>query len=275
MSRLSSLCLLLALMAAGTASAQNEARDKFEQLGTLLPTPTPYRTASGAPGHEYYQQQADYDLAVELDDDRQVLSGQGTITYHNNSPDELSYLWLQLDQNQQARDSETKSTATMSMADSMKYADIQRLLIDFDGGFKLEHVQDDKGNALPYTVVKTMMRIDLPKPLKSKGKVSISLKWHYNINDRMKVGGRSGYEYFKEDKNYLYTIAQFFPRMCVYNEVEGWQHNRTGRPCGGRHRLVPEHGQGAHAPADGAVQSGQTEQGQTRHHCHAGRGHAR
>jgi hypothetical protein len=226
MSRLSSLCLLLALMAAGTASAQNEARDKFEQLGTLLPTPTPYRTASGAPGHEYYQQQADYDLAVELDDDRQVLSGQGTITYHNNSPDELSYLWLQLDQNQQARDSETKSTATMSMADSMKYADIQRLLIDFDGGFKLEHVQDDKGNALPYTVVKTMMRIDLPKPLKSKGKVSISLKWHYNINDRMKVGGRSGYEYFKEDKNYLYTIAQFFPRMCVYNEVEGWQHKQ-------------------------------------------------
>lgn len=226
MLRITSLSLLFALALAGTASAQNEARDKFEQLGTLLPTATTYRTASGAPGHEYYQQQADYDLNIELDDEKQAVHGQGTITYHNNSPDELTYLWLQLDQNQQARDSDTKSTATMGIADSMKFGDIQRMFIDFDGGFKLEHVQDDKGNALRYTVVKTMMRIDLPKPLKAKGKVSISLKWHYNINDRMKVGGRSGYEYFKDDKNYLYTIAQFFPRMCVYNEVEGWQHKQ-------------------------------------------------
>lgn len=226
MTRISFLVLALAVGLYGSVSAQETARDKFEQLGTLLPTPNTYRTASGAPGHEYYQQQADYDLQVEIDDDRQLLSGQGTLTYHNNSPDELTYLWLQLDQNQQARDSETKSTATAQLADSMNFGELQRWFTDFDGGFKIEYVRDDKGAELRYTIVKTMMRVDLPKPLKPKGKISINLKWWYNINDRMKVGGRSGYEYFAQDKNYLYTIAQFFPRMCVYNEVEGWQHKQ-------------------------------------------------
>lgn len=214
------------LLAPFNLKGQETARDKFEQLGTLLPTPTAYRTASGAPGHEYYQQQADYDLQVEIDDEKQVLFGQGTITYHNNSPDDLTYLWLQLDQNQMARDSETKSTSTAEMADSMKFGELQRWFIDFEGGFKIDFVRDEKGSELSYTVVKTMMRIDLPKPLKAKSKITINLKWNYNINDRMKVGGRSGYEYFPQDKNYLYTIAQFFPRMCVYNEVEGWQNKQ-------------------------------------------------
>ncbi|MCB9205137.1 MAG: M1 family peptidase, partial [Flavobacteriales bacterium] len=207
-------------------SAQQSARDKFEQLGKELPTPNVYRTASGAPGHEYYQQQVDYDMKVELDDETQRLYGSSTITYTNNSPDELNYLWLQLDQNVRAKDSDTKLIATSEMDDRMSFGDLARMHNDFDGGFKIEYVKDAAGNDLPYTVVKTMMRVDLPKPLKAKGKTSIKLKWWYNINDRMEIGGRSGYEFFPEDGNYLYTIAQWFPRLCVYNEVEGWQHKQ-------------------------------------------------
>lgn len=207
-------------------SAQQSARDKFEQLGTELPTPNVYRTASGAPGHEYYQQQVDYDMKVELDDETQRIYGSSTITYTNNSPDELNYLWLQLDQNVRAKDSDTKQIQTGTISDKMNFGDVMRMHNDFDGGFKIEYVKDGAGSELSYTVVKTMMRVDLPKPLKAKGKTSIKLKWWYNINDRMEIGGRSGYEYFPEDGNYLYTIAQWFPRLCVYNEVEGWQHKQ-------------------------------------------------
>jgi hypothetical protein len=215
------------LTAPFSAAAQdNTDKNKFRQLGTELPTPNVYRTASGAPGHEYYQQQVDYDMDVELDDENQRVYGSSTITYYNNSPDELTYLWLQLDQNMRAQDSDTKKTATSEMNNRMSFGDLARMHSDFDGGFKLEYVKDATGADLPYTVVKTMMRVDLPKSLKPKSKVSIKLKWWYNVNDRMKIGGRSGYEYFPEEGNYLYTIAQFFPRLCVYNEVEGWQHKQ-------------------------------------------------
>ncbi|MBI1287181.1 MAG: M1 family peptidase [Flavobacteriales bacterium] len=207
-------------------NAQQSARDKFEQLGTELPTPNVYRTASGAPGHEYYQQQVDYDMKVELDDETQRIYGSSTITYVNNSPDELTYLWLQLDQNVRAQDSDSKKIETGTISDRMNFGDLARMHNNFDGGFKIEYVKDGAGNDLPYTIVKTMMRVDLPKPLKAKGKTSIKLKWWYNINDRMEIGGRSGYEFFPEDGNYLYTIAQWFPRLCVYNEVEGWQHKQ-------------------------------------------------
>ena len=165
-------------------------------------------------------------MTIELDDETQRLYGTSTITYHNNAPDELTYLWLQLDQNVRAKDSDTKAIATGKMEDKMGTWEMNRMHNDFDGGFKIEYVKDAAGNALPYTIVKTMMRVDLAKPLKAGAKTSIKLKWWYNINDRMEIGGRSGYEYFPEDKNYLYTIAQFFPRMCVYNEVEGWQHKQ-------------------------------------------------
>jgi len=207
-------------------SQENKSASKFAQLGQELPTPNVYRTASGAPGHEYYQQQVDYDMDIELDDATQRLYGSSTITYWNNSPDELTYLWLQLDQNMRAKDSDTKKIGTGEIKDRMSFGDLARLHNDFDGGFKMEYVKDAAGNDLKATVVNTMMRVDLPKALKSKGKTVIKVKWWYNINDRMKIGGRSGYEYFPEDENYLYTIAQFFPRLCVYNEVEGWQHKQ-------------------------------------------------
>ena len=151
------------------------------------------------------------------------------ITYTNNSPDQLDYLWLQLDQNMRAKDSETKAISTMSLDNGSSFGEIKRLHNDFDGGFKIESVKGANGNDAKYTVVKTMMRVDLDQPLKSGESTELSLDYWYNINDRMEIGGRSGYEYFEEEDNYLYTIAQFFPRMCVYNEVEGWQNKQFFR----------------------------------------------
>ena len=201
-------------------------QQKFAQLGQDLPTPNVYRTASGAPGHEYYQQKADYDMDIVLDDEKQTITGKIKITYTNNSPDQLDYLWLQLDQNMRSRESETKAISTMNLDEGTSFNALQRLHNDFDGGFKLTSVKNAQGNDAKYTVVKTMMRVDIPKPLKSGESTSLSIEYWYNINDRMQIGGRSGFEYFEEEDNYLYTIAQFFPRMCVYNDVEGWQNKQ-------------------------------------------------
>ena len=217
------ICILLLNV---TQAQSNLNNNKFKQLGEDLPTPTTYRAASGAPGHEYWQQKADYNISIELDDDKQIIRGEETITYHNQSPDDLKYLWLQLDQNVRAKNAESISTRTSKAKEKMTTYDFRNLHYDFDGGFKIEYVKDSKGQALAYTEVKTMMRIDLPEILKSGEQISFSIKWWYNINNRMEIGGRSGYEYFEEDDNYLYTIAQFFPRMAVYNEVEGWQHKQ-------------------------------------------------
>ncbi len=202
------------------------AQSKFAQLGQDLPTPNVYRTASGAPGHEYYQQKADYVIDVRLDDEKQRIDGKENITYTNNSPDALSYLWIQLDQNMRAKDSDSKKTSQMDITEGSNFGEIKRLHNDFDGGFKLMKVTDVDGKDLPYTVVKTMMRVDIPEPLKSGDSYSLKIEYWYNINDRMQIGGRSGFEYFEDEDNYLYTIAQFFPRMCVYNEVEGWQNKQ-------------------------------------------------
>lgn len=219
--------MLVAIMAIGVVRGQvyND-MSKFKQLQQELPTPNAYRTASGAPGHEYYQQKADYSIEVEIDDDKQILRGVETITYWNNSPDPLTYLWLQLDQNLYSRDSETKKIQTGTIADQMSFDDLAGMHRDYDGGFKLDWIKDTKGQNLPFTVVHTMMRIDLPVALKPKSSYSFQIKWWYNINDRDKVGGRSGMEFFPAENNYLYTLAHFFPRMAVYNEVTGWQHKQ-------------------------------------------------
>ena len=201
-------------------------KNKFKQLKDELATPNVYRNAAGAPGHAYYQQRADYDIDIKLDDEKQVIKGTETITYYNNSPDDLEYLWIQLDQNVRAKDSDSKKIRTMEMSGKMTFNQIKRLLDDFDGGFKLEYVKDASGRDLSFAINGTMMRINLDRPLKSKSNISLKIKWWYNINDRMQIGGRSGYEYFEEDSNYLYTIAQFYPRMAVYNEVEGWQNKQ-------------------------------------------------
>jgi len=219
---------LFSLSISLTLSAQGHTnQDKFKQLDTELPTPNVYRTASGAPGYAYWQQQADYVIKVELNDAEQKVTGSETVTYTNNSPDHLSYIWIQLDQNMRAKDSDTYKIKTSKIEDKMTTGSYTKLFSpDFDGGFNLEKVTDGSGNDLPYTINKTMMRIDLKEPLKPKSKFVFKISWWYNINNRMEIGGRSGYEYFEEDGNYLYTIAQFHPRLAVYKDDEGWQHKQ-------------------------------------------------
>ena len=216
-----------------SAMAQNVNTSKFKQLGQELPTPNVYRTASGAPGHEYYQQRADYQMSIELDDETQRIYGEETITYTNNSPDDLTYLWVQLDQNMRAKNSTTQQISrgdifnTRGGTAQTSFNQLKNnQFYDFDGGFKIDYVQTTAGSNLRYTVNNTMLRVDLPSTLRSGQKFSFKIKWWFNINDRMDIGGRSGYEYFEEDGNYLYTIAQFFPRMAVYNDVEGWQNKQ-------------------------------------------------
>ena len=227
------ILFLVATIFSCSLLAQNVNNTKFKQLGEELPTPNVYRTASGAPGHQYFQQQADYDMEITLDDETQRIYGKETITYTNNSPDELRYLWVQLDQNMRAKNSTTQEINTegiFSQRGNTAQTAFNQLkknqFYDFDGGFKIDYVQSTGGTNLRYTVNNTMMRVDLPTPLGKGQKFSFNIKWWFNVNDRMDIGGRSGYEYFEEEDNYLYTIAQFFPRMAVYDDIVGWQNKQ-------------------------------------------------
>lgn len=201
---------------------------KFEQLGTQLPTPNTYRAADGSPGHDYWQQKADYKIKVSLDDKTQNIKGSETITYHNNSPSDLQYLWLQLDQNLFKKDSDTYKTAEFGLGENVPFQMMGNLFSQYSKkGYEISNVKDENGKALTYVINKTMMRIDLPKPLKAKGgKFTFSLDWSSLITDIKKDGGRGGFEYFPNDKNYLYEIAQWFPRMAVYDDVNGWQNKQ-------------------------------------------------
>lgn len=220
------LLYTICLMVITTGLFAQQKEDKFRQLYEELPTPNVYRTASGAPGHLYWQQRADHIMDITLDDTNQRIYGSQTITYYNNSPDVLTYLWVQLDQNIWEMGSDNQLINQLSIRERMNMITLKQLFYSFDGGFKLDYVRDMKNVPLDYTVNKTMMRIDLPSPLLPGKNYSFQMKWWFNINDRMDIGGRSGYEYFEEDDNYLYTIAQFFPRMAVYNDVEGWQNKQ-------------------------------------------------
>jgi hypothetical protein len=203
-------------------------QNKFKQLYDEFATPNMFRTGSGAPGPAYYQQQADYKMDIEIDDENARLYGDEIITYTNNSPDVLNYLWVQLDQNMRARDSKTPliSSSGISPATTASRAVRSYLKESFDGGFNIEHVKDINNKDLPYMINRTMMRVELPEPMKTGDKFSFKIKWWYNINDHVKDGGRSGYEYFEENDNRIYVMAQFYPRMAVYNDVEGWQNSQ-------------------------------------------------
>ncbi|MGI9106626.1 MAG: M1 family metallopeptidase [Pyrinomonadaceae bacterium] len=222
--------LLCFAFAPGNVEAQSKTNpiDKFKQLEEILPTPNEQRAASGAPGRAYWQQRADYNINVELDDANQRLTGSETITYYNQSPDSLSYLWLQLDQNIWQKDSDARLTQTTPDLDRVPLSQIENLLYarGFEGGYRITAVRDAKGNPLKHVIVKTMMRVDLPAPLAPGQSTSFSVDWNYNINDQRKIGGRTGYEFFPKDGNYLYEIAHWFPRMAAYNDVSGWQHKQ-------------------------------------------------
>ncbi len=224
------LCLtaVLSVAAQSPDAVRSPREDKFRQLEEILPTPNTYRTASGAPGHQYWQQRADYVIDVELDDAAQRITGTETITYRNHSPDTLVYLWLQLDQNVLAKGSDSALTSTAPTLDRNSFDQIDGMLTraTFEGGHVIASVKDAKGQPLGFTIVKTMMRIDLREPLAPGGVVSFSVAWSYNINNARKIRSRSGYEFFEKDGNYLYAIAQWFPRMAPYTDVNGWQHKQ-------------------------------------------------
>lgn len=224
-----SFSLLLVLGAvASKDGATDRDDDKFAQLGTLLPTPNTTRTGSGAPGHEYWQQRVDYDIDVTLDDENQRILGSETITYHNQSPDTLRYLWVEINPNIFAPTSHAVTSATAPNMEAMQRKDLLDQLArrEFHGDATVSNVVDGNGTPLHTQASSTQLRVDLPTPLKSGESFVFSLDWEYTINDHDRFGGRTGWEFFEEDGNYLYELAHWFPRMCAYTDYMGWQNKR-------------------------------------------------
>lgn len=233
MKKIGSLLLVIFMVFASNAQENQERQavkghtdqNKFRQMKDVLPTPNSQRTASGAPGHEYTQQKVDYVMNIRLDEGKNRIYGDEKITYHNNSKDHLQYLWVQLDQNMRAADSKTpdansdRFNTPLNGPNSFTNNNLKKR---FDGGFNITAVKNADGSDLSYMINRTMMRINLPMPLAPGGVFNFQIDWWYNINNYVEIGGRSGYEAF-EDGNNNYTIAQFFPRLCVYDNVEGWQ----------------------------------------------------
>ncbi len=202
--------------------------NRFEQLGTILPTANEYRTASGAPGAKYWQQRCDYDIVCELDEPKRKLIGKETLNFFNNSPDILTYLWLQLDENQHSSINNSGFQTSNEMSNNLSETDLERLsgIRDREYGHNITKVTNAMGLALKYSINKTMMRIELPQSLKPGKQFVFKVEWNYNISNRMKYGGRGGYEYFPEDGNDIYTMTQWFPRLCVYSDFQGWQNHQ-------------------------------------------------
>jgi hypothetical protein len=209
-----------------------KANDRFEQLGTVLPTPNSYRAASGAPGKEYWQQRADYDIKAELDEATESIIGTETITFYNNSPDELRYIWLQLDQNLFKKDGIGAGSRTgtinekgmsVSQLQNMNNGRGSNLDPKKEFGYNITAVKDKAGKPLPYKIVNTMMRIDLPVSMKPGTNFVFGVDWNFNITEYY---GRGGYEYFEKDGNANYFIAHWFPRLAPYDDVNGWNHKQ-------------------------------------------------
>ena len=230
--RFLSPCLMLlacSIQAIAQQAGQFNGNNRFEQLGNILPTPNAYRAASGAPGKSYWQNRADYEIKAELNDQNQSMTASEVITYKNFSPDELGYLWVQLDQNNFKKGGIAQLSQTSSLTDrGTSFARLGNVsgVTPKEYGYNITAVKDKAGNALKYTINETMMRIDLPVALKSGASFTFSIDWNFNITDAIATRARSGYEYFPKDGNYLYELAQWFPRMCVYDDVNGWQHKQ-------------------------------------------------
>lgn len=233
-------CLLMMAGIATTAMAQNIQNNansnhgnKFEQMGSILPTPNEYRTASGAPGPKYWQQRCDYDIKCELDEKNNKLIGSETVTYFNNSPNELTYLWLQMDENQHSSVNNANYQGSNPMNQNVSPQQIERAeesKSDNGYGFNIMKLTDAAGKSLKYTINKTMMRVELPMVLKPGQRFVFKLDWNYKISNRTERGGRGGYEFFPEDGNSEFTMTQWYPRLCVYSDFQGWQnHQFTGR----------------------------------------------
>ncbi len=233
------LCLPFLVSAQNTSNHGN----KFEAIDPMIPGPNNFRGMDGAPGPDYWQQQCDYDIDARLNVEEQRLDGKETLTYYNNSPNTLKYFWMQLDENQFSKDNYSHRFDPSTIAETMSELDLQALEAYKQmgkHGVNIEAVTDTKAQPLTYRINNTMMRVELPKPLAPGEKFSFVVKWHYYIVDRVvfsKLSGyafssypRGGYEYFPDDGNYLFTITQWYPRMCAYTDLEGWQNQQfTGR----------------------------------------------
>jgi len=229
--------ILIAILAAlaslfspvAMSQTAEQLHDKFRQLSDeVLPTPNVYRTASGAPGHKYWQQQADYKIDVTLDDEKQRLIGLAKIKYYNNSPDRLRYLWVQLDQNRHSQDTISERSSFSGSTPKTGFRALRQKMHKktYDGGYDISAVMDSGGAALTYVINDTMMRIDLATPLRPGETFSFTVEWSYNILDAKIIRARGGKEYFKEDGNYIYEIAQWFPRMASYSDYDGWSNKQ-------------------------------------------------
>ena len=221
---------LIALFTFDSLAQEKQAwQGKFEPLGQMITPASSYRTASGAPGREYWQQRADYIIKAELDEANNRLSGTETITYYNNSPDVLDYVWIQLDQNVNRKENEDFGDLMGGVRDSVTSRNMQFLVrpIDFAAGYTINYVKDKSGNTLQSYVNNTMMRVNLNTPLNTNETTQISISWSYDITDRsMFLLSREGYEHYPKDNNNVYLIAHWFPRMAVYNDTEGWQNKQ-------------------------------------------------
>jgi len=227
------LAMIMLLSNLSFGQTKSNHGNKFEQLGTMLRPGNDMRGMDGAPGPAYWQQRADYDIECTLDEKELRLDGTEKITYYNQSPHTLRYLWLQLDENQHATESDAIRSANASSMSEVMSGDALERIEDIDRekyGHKIHQVLDEVGKPLPYTINQTMMRVELPQPLKSGETFTFHVDWHYYLVPRIEIGGRGGYEYFEDTEDHLFTITQWYPRMCAYSDVEGWQNKQfTGR----------------------------------------------
>lgn len=221
-------------VAQGVQQTKGDYQDKFRQLDEVLPTPNVYRNAAGQPGHEYWQQKVDYDIDVTLNEEAHSIQGTESISYQNNSPDTLNYLWLQLDQNRFRNDSIAQLSETFNLSSpepgSPARVNLGQLreiqyMEEAELGYDIQSVVDAVGNALNHTIVGTMMRVDLARALRPGASVSFKIGYGYNIVNGDVIGPRAGYEHFAdegENGNTIYALAQWFPRLVAYTDYEGW-----------------------------------------------------
>ena len=205
--------------------------DKFRQLEEILPTPNGYRSAAGEPGPDYWQQKIDYNIDVTLNDADQTIHGSESIRYHNLSPHTLRYIWVQLDANIFSPDSaanKTRPSSRLGQGGRVSTFELEAMMLrqTFDGGCKIESVTNHKDAKLATTIVDTMMRIDLGDPLPPGEEFTFKIKWNYKINNARMLNGRTGSEFFEKDGNYIYEMAQWFPRLAAFTDVTGWQHKQ-------------------------------------------------
>ena len=245
------LVLAAAALVAGAAHAQpirqttNDWRDAFRQLEDEdWPSPNRERRATGAPGPDYWQQQVDYDIQVSLDETARRLTATETVTYTNNAPDTLDFLWFLLDQNRFRPDSIAVMTETVggggrasgTLGDEAPSGISERALrrrqmLEENGyGFNITSVTDEAGAAMDFTIVDTLMRIDLDEALETGDSITFTIEWNYNLVETLAIGGRSGWECFEETDDTggdcIFQIAQWFPRAAVFSDYEGW-HNKA------------------------------------------------